>query len=169
MSLFPKLSQNAGLCLSGMFIFALFGVFLLPWMIWSRARVQAMTQWPVADAEVVGADVTSTWRRGAGTTYQHALTYRFTVAGRVFTGDRMIYGGAPPEWGSEAEARNTLPAIGSRLPVRYAPDNPADSVIKVILIPVSSDLKFRWFAGVIGAAGAILMLVTGMAWRAEKR
>jgi hypothetical protein len=166
---FPKLSSNAVACLFGAFVFALFGVFMFPWMLWSRARVEAMIDWTTAQAEIVKAGATSRFQKGAGTQYQHSLNYRFSVGDHWFVGDRVSYGGPPPQWNSEAEARASLPTIGSKIQVRYDPRDPSDSVVHLIRVSDSSDLVIRWVAGGIGAAGGVLMLISGSAWRAEKR
>ena len=157
------------MCILGAFIFALFGVFMFPWMLWSRARVEAMTTWPLAEAEVIETGIQSRYRRGAGASYLHTVTYRFVAGNQGFIGDRVSYGGAPPQWNSDAGARSSLPAIGSKLQVRYDPRDTSDSVIRVIRVSDADELHLRWFAGGVGAAGGILMVVAGMAWHTGKR
>jgi hypothetical protein len=163
--LFPRANKNAVACLIGAFVFLLFGGFIFPWMIWSRGRIEAMTQWPEIDAKVVSAETHATYRRPAGTRYRHEITYQFDVKSRSYTGDRETYGGSPPEWHSESEARDVLPVVGSTVRIRYNPDAPDDSVIRIIRTPDSHELMLRWFAGSVGAAGGIPMLVGARAWR----
>lgn len=157
------------MCLFGAFIFALFGVFMFPWMIWSQGRVEAMTMWPVTDAEIVAADTTWTYRKGEGAKYRQKLAYRFVVKNQAYTGDRVSYGGSPPEWRSEAEARRALPAVGGKIQIRFDPSDPSDSVIHVMRASDSDGLMWRWFAGGVAAAGGLLMVAAGRAWRAERK
>jgi hypothetical protein len=153
----------------GAFLLLLFGGFLFPWMIWSRGRVEAMTRWPEIDARIISADTTSSYRRPVGRRYRHAITYQFDVDGRSFTGDRETYGGSPPEWHSESEARDALPAIGSSVRIRYNPDRPDDSVIRVSRTSDSHELMLRWFSGGVAVAGGVLMIAGGMAWKPKRK
>ena len=169
MKLFPKLSANARMCLIGAFVFALFGMFMFPWMIWSRGRVEDMLKWPTAKAEIIAADTKWVYRKNEGTRYQHKLSYRFLVSNQSFVGDRVSYGGTPPEWRSEAEARRALPALGSSVRIRYNPNDPSDTVINVIRTSDSDENLLRWVAAGVGLAGCGLMVAGGIAWRSEKR
>lgn len=167
--LLPKLSSNARLCVVGAFIFLLFGGFMLPWQIWSRARVEAMLQWPVTGATVVAAHTERRTSKNDRPWYHHALAYRFTLQDRTFSGDRVFYGGTPPRWRTEEEARRALPAIGSTLQIRYNPADPADNVITVYRHSDSDERLFRWLTGCVGAVGGVLMVFAGRAWRAERK
>ncbi len=166
---FPKLNANARMCLIGAFVFALFGVFMFPWMSWTRRRVEAMTKWPAADAEIVATDTTWTYSKNEGTKYRQKLAYRFVVKNRTYIGDRVSYGGSPPEWCSDAEAKRALPAVGSKIQIRFDPSDPTDSVIHVMRLPDSDDLMLRCLAGGLGSAGGLLMVAAGIAWRAERK
>ncbi|HUG10483.1 MAG TPA: DUF3592 domain-containing protein [Opitutaceae bacterium] len=166
---FPKANKCAGVCLTGAFVFLLFGGFIFPWMIWSRGRVEAMTQWPEIDARVVSAETRSTYRRPAGRRYRHEINYQFEVESRSYTGDRETYGGSSPEWHSEAEARDAQPAIGSTVRIRYNPDAPGDSVMRVIRTSDSHALMLRWFVGGVGAAGGLLMIAGAKAWGSGRK
>jgi hypothetical protein len=169
MKLFPKLSANARMCLIGVFVFGLFGVFMFPWMIWSRGRLEDMLKWPTAEAQIIAADTKWVHRRNEGTRYQHKLTYRFVVSNQSYVGDRAAYGGTPPEWRSEAEARGALPALGSKVRIRYNPREPSDTVIHVIRTSDSDENLLRWVVAGVGLAGGGLMVVGGIPWRREKR
>jgi hypothetical protein len=166
---FPRVTKSAAVCLTGAFVLLLFGGFIFPWLIWSRGRVEAMTQWPEVDARVVSAGTTSSYRRPVGKSYRHEITFQFEVGSRSYTGDRETYGGSPREWHSEAEASDALPAIDSSVRIRYNPDAPDDNVMRVIRTSDSHELRLRLFAGCAGAAGGILMIAGGMAWRSGRR
>jgi len=152
-----------------MFVFGLFGLLMFPWMIWSRGRVEVMLKWPTADAEIIGTDTKSRYRKNEGTRYQHKLTYRFSVSNQSYVGDRVSYGGSPPEWRSEAEARRALPALGSKVQIRYNPKDPSDTVIHVIRTSDSDESLLRWIVVGVGLAGGGLMAAAGVAWRRETR
>jgi hypothetical protein len=166
---FPRANKSAVVCLVGASALLLFGGFLFPWMIWSRGRVEAMLRWPEIDARVVFADTRTSYRRPVGRRYRHEITYQFEVENRTYTGDRQTYGSSPPEWHSESEAREALPAMGSVIQVRYNPDAPDDNVIRVIRKSDSHELRLRWFAGGVAAAGGLLMLAGGLAWRSGQK
>ena len=169
MKLFPKLSVNARMFLLGSIVFGLFGVLIFPWMIWSRSRVEDMLRWPSVEAEILSTDTKSVYRKREGTCYLHRLTYRFVVSNQSYVGDRVAYGGSPPEWRSEAEARRALPALGSKVRIRYNPNAPGDSVIHVIRTSDSDENLLRWIVAGVGCAGGGLMVVSGIACRRERR
>lgn len=165
----PKLTANARLCLVGAAIFGLFGLFMLPWSFWSRSRIEQMLTWPTVEADIVATGIASSHVKYEGTRYRHELTYRFTVAGRTYTGDRVSYGGPPPRWHSEAEARRALSAHGGKVRIRYNPRDPRDTVIHIVPGSASDENVLRWLSAGGGLAGFGLMLAAGAAWRRERR
>lgn len=158
-----------GLCAVGALAFGLFGLFMFPWMRWNERRVAEMLTWPSTNAEIVRADVGVLWRRNGPTEYFHELAYRYSADGRTYVGDRATYGGPRPYWTMEAEARGNLPSVGSALQVRYNPRDPADSVARVIRVEAWKMKLYPWLALVVGLGGGAVMVMSGRAWRRERR
>ncbi|MBI3884856.1 MAG: DUF3592 domain-containing protein [Opitutae bacterium] len=161
--------SNARMFLVGAGVFVLFGLFLLPWSVWSRSRVEAMAKWPTVNATVVSADTRWVYRKNEGVRYQHRLTYHYRINNQNYTGDRMSSSGSPPEWRTEAKARRELPAIGSGVSIQYDRDDPSDSVIYVVRRSESDDQILLWLTVGVSLASGVLMVVAGRAWlTAEK-
>lgn len=169
MALFKKPKGNAGAFLAGVVVFGFFGVFMFPWMSWSHGRVERMLTWPSVEAEIIATDTKWVYGKREGTRYQNNLSYRFVISNQSYVGDRVSYGGSPPEWRSEAEARGALPALGSKIQVRYNPEDPTDTVIHIIRTSDADYDLLRWLVAGLGVAGGGLMVAAGIAWRSERR
>lgn len=141
----------------GAVLFLFFGLLLTPWMLWSRYRVEAMRTWPTVKAVVVSADVRQVHHKNEGYRYRHEISYRYTVEGTGYTGSQVSYGGRPPEWTTESQARETLPQPGAAIAVSYNPRDPQDSVIQVIYTPASEVFYVIGVCGFVGLFGAVLM------------
>jgi hypothetical protein len=166
---FFRPEQTMRLTLVGAFVFVLFGLFLTPWQIWSRARAKEMSTWPTVSGTVRSAEVKAVHHKNEGTRYQHAIAYAYLVAGVEHEGKRVSYGGRPPEWETEAQAVEALPAPGATIAVRYSPREPGDSVIHVLELPASTARLLLWVSIGAGAAGAGLMVAGLLELRKRSR
>lgn len=141
----------------GAVLFLFFGLLLTPWIVWSRHRVEAMRTWPTVKAVVVSTDVRRVHHKNEGYRYRHEISYRYTVEGAVYAGDVVSYGGRPPEWTTESQARQALPQQGAPINVSYNPHDPQDSVIQVIYTPASEVFYVIGVCGFVGLFGAVLL------------
>jgi hypothetical protein len=128
-----------------------------------------MKTWPATEAVIESASVAPEYRRSAGTRYVHRLHYRFSVAGKIFVGQRVSYGGTPPNWGTETQAHRALPPKGSKITIRYNPHEPSDSVVHVLVNRPADRRWLKWTTGCLSFAGALLMIIAGRGWRRKAR
>jgi hypothetical protein len=116
-------------------IFLFFGFMSGPGFLHIQSEIKRMQQWPIIDATVVKADTVTTLS-GTGLAhyiqYMQKYTYSYTVKGVSYTNDRQYYGVPPDKWNSESAARSQLLQIGTKIKIHYNPENPADSVIRVL-------------------------------------
>jgi len=164
----PSISKNARIVLLGAFIFASFGLFMFPWMIWSRARVKEMATWPKAEAKVSSTGIKSVYHKNEGIKYQQDISYIYRIDGISYVNDKVSYGDRPPEWNSESQARSALPALESSITISYNPAKPDDSVIHVFVIPESDANYLLLVSGFAGLAGGGLMLAGFIEMKKQK-
>lgn len=120
---------------------------------WRAAR------WPVARAKVVQAWRTPLHQTNKPTTWEPHLSYRYTVAGHAYTGQRLGFGGptsADVDLGARFPGRYPK---GSALAVHYDPVAPGVSVVHAGLTrdPRQYVVVFSGLL-VIGVFGAMLGL-----------
>lgn len=161
--------KDAYIPLLGALLFGMFGLFLGPWMTWSHTRSKEMQTWPKTGATVVSAHTKWAWHRYEGITYQHAISYRYSIGGTTYTGDRVSYGGRPSEWPSECKARTALPALGSSISISYNPTEPEDSVIRVFVTSDSEVTTLLWICGYMSLVGAGLMIAGFLEMKKTRR
>lgn len=96
------------------------------------------TRWPTAEAKVISSNVvqkraTSHSDRNSrhpNFTYQAEVEYQFSAAGSTYTSNNIEFGQRGSRDPSYARATVDLYPVGSSTTVSYAPDQPAQSVLR---------------------------------------
>jgi hypothetical protein len=105
--------------------FGLVAVYLV-----SRRKALASERWPTAQATIVSSVILARRNSKGRVLYEPSVTFRYEVGGKLQTGTRISWGGAVAS-SSRSFADNVTGRFpqGAVVPVRYDPDNPADSVL----------------------------------------
>lgn len=121
------------------------------------ARVRG---WPVAPGRITERSVGPSTTTGAsrpGRYFEPRVTYRYTVAGKPFSGHRIGLGTAAYDEDKARQVANDLP---ERVDVHYNPSDPADAVLEVGSTGV---------ALAVAIAGALAALIAGGALIAGRK
>ena len=112
--------------------------------IYGSRRMAAASAWPVAEGRVLESNLAGGprggTRRGGSMTYRPRISYEYDVGGRTYRGDRIWL--LTESASSDPSGANDLLAAypqGGTGPVRYNPDDPADSalIVEVALWPLT--------------------------------
>lgn len=145
----------------GALIFAMFGLFLFPWVSYNRKQLDEMDQWPSIKAYIVSADTTSVSRKNQGIKYKQKLQYTYTINEITYINDQIAYGGSAPEWQLETDAKKSLPKIGTEISIRFDPKKPSKSAIYIFTMSDTDENFFHWFSGIFASIG-ILIFFAGL-------
>jgi hypothetical protein len=85
--------------------------------------------WPLTPGVVLTAEVVAEARRGGGA-YEPTVTYSYTVAGTPYVANVLRSGGFDFGSRANAEAKLAQYPVGSRVDVRYDPDDPGRAVLE---------------------------------------
>lgn len=131
------------------------GLFLLLFGFAQQRQALALQTWPSVAGVVVAAELRSfrEWKDNVERTlYTPGVVYRYTVAGREYTGDRYSLG-AGTQWGRPEPVQTMLKRFppGSAVTVFYNPKAPAEAVLE-------RRVSGGWFIWLL-AAGLLLLAV----------
>ncbi len=134
---------------------AVFGTFTflfgraLHWGLPVDWNARASREWPATTAEILSSTVIEQRR----TVFEAAVTYRYHVEGREFSGDRIRFGWEGESTREGQQAVSARFPVGARVPVHYHPADPAVST----LLPGQGD------HGSLGLwIGAVLFLLSAV-------
>ena len=130
----------------------------LGFQLYGSRRMAAAAAWPVVQARVVESNLAGGPhggnRRNSSITYRPRISYEYEVDGRTYRNDR-IWLLTEPRSSNASGALDLLSAYpqGGSGPVRYNPDDPADSalIVEVLLWPLT--LIFVGVGGLFLALG----------------
>jgi hypothetical protein len=139
------------------------GLGVIGWGLWQLLKAARTRKWPTASGTLLTSTVTHrealppdrdddgpSRPRSPETLYRAAVTYRYQVDGRTFTGDRL--GLDEVETSSEPHARHVSERFKSGAPVTvyYDPANPALAILQPGIRPAS------WLGVAIGVIFLII-------------
>ena len=134
------------LVLFGAGVYAL-GFLGLPQLLEARAT----RAWPTTEGEVLEARAEETHTRSGGSSHWLAVRYSYVVGENSYTGDRYIVSGnLRTSFGDALRRSEELP--GTRVPVFYDPEDPAQAVLEP---------GGEGYAGLLSGFGALLMAASG--------
>jgi hypothetical protein len=146
----PAANPDKPLVMSVMFALGLGALGLGGWLfVRTRAQGRASAGWPTA-AGTIKSSVVQSFRTKGSHQYQAAVTYKYAVNGRAYTGDRIRFGAyAGSRAAADAEAAKYSPETAVQ--VRYDPRNPGVSTLE----PGTAGLHV--WGLVLGIVGAMLV------------
>ena len=116
-------------------------VFLLMTIRQARQTIAAR-RWPTAAGRVLKAETREEWIPRTGTTvYRPAIAYEYEVAGRRYTGDRLLFGDVDSVNRLDVEAIVSRYPVGSAVTVAYQPGRPEVATIDTRLDWISLGLR----------------------------
>lgn len=148
-------------------IFATVGVVVLTIGLVLTVRATRSSSWPAAPGTVTASEVVRTRGDADSPDSFHAeITYRYTVAGRDYTADRVRFGSVGSSDRTGADRLVARYPVGAAVQAHYAPGDPSVAVLEPG--PHLGLLLFPCLGGVFGAVGAVLVAVALKA-RARRR
>jgi hypothetical protein len=129
------------------------GVFL--WFQWSERRLaEAARSWPMTSGEVVESRIVQGHTGRGHVYYRPRVSYRYTVAGTVYTGRRIQFSEQVfPDDEDEAQRTADRFPLENEVQVSYRPDNPRDSVLEpgfrsgtLLNVSIAAECLFLGFA-----------------------
>ena len=113
-----------------------------------------MKNWPTAEAIIISSKVrVQTPDSGGSSTYIAEIRYRYEIAGRLYTSDRLASANYGTNNSSRAHGQVRKHAAGKKVAVYFDPDDPSYAVLD----PKWDKIYLLAFAA--GAAGSLLGLL----------
>ncbi len=140
-------------------IFLVLGVITAGALVWKLIKGMKAKNWPTAPGNVVDSQITMHYDDDGDRMYGTAITYRYTVDGLEYSGNKRTFVEYSSNNKQRAENIVTMYAPETPVQVYYSPDDPEDLVLEpgtnatmflVLLVP----LFFIGF-GVAGLLGLI--------------
>ena len=148
-------------------IFAAVGAVVLTIGLVLTVRAIRSSSWPAAPGTVTASEVVRTpGNADSPDSFHAAITYRYAVAGRDYTADRVRFGSVGSSGRTGADRLVARYPVGAAVRVHYAPGDPAVAVLEPGLHP--GLLLFPCLGGLFGAVGAVMVAVALKA-RARRR
>ncbi len=154
----PALGQNTGVSTQAIvsLVFAATGLASLTWSSWNVVQALASRQWPAVDGVIVVSDLQRSKGSDGGFMYRPEISYRYEVQGRQFISSRTQFGDRLAlSWSRPAMRILQKYPVGTRVSVRYAPDDPEEAVLE-------TGIRGILLAGI--ACGALFLASGIVAW-----
>jgi hypothetical protein len=137
-------------------LFAATGLGSLLWSSWNVVQALACRRWPVADGVIVVSDLQRSRGSDGAFMYRPEVTYRYEVQGRQLVSSRTQFGDRLElSWSRPAVQIVQKYPVGTRVSVRYAPDDPEEAVLE-------TGVRGILLAGI--ACGVIFLALGILAW-----
>ena len=131
------------------------GAGTLVWSAWLAFLALASRRWPQAEGKIIVSDLQRSKGSEGGYMYRSEVSYVYTVAGQELVGSRTRFGDRMElSWSAPALRVVQQYKAGSRVTVRYDPNDPEECVL---------ESGINGFVFLVAATGAVVLTV-GVAW-----
>lgn len=147
---------NGGVSFSDFILlgFAALGVATFAWSLWNILRALESRRWPTVEGVVLVSDLQRTRDSDGAQMYRAEVSYKYTVGDRAFVSSRTRFGDRVSlSWSKPALDIVQRYPVGASVKVRYAPDDPSDSVLES---RISGGLLFTLAIDVVVLTAGIL-------------
>lgn len=123
--------------------------FLIPAGLMLRNSM-TVRRWPITEAFILQTGVRQTGSDDAARVHYPQVKYRYTVGGKEYAGNTISHGMTAGGGRGHAEKVIARYPVGSRIPVRYNPENPQQAALEA---------RFSWMGWVLLVLGLLFVVI----------